>query len=223
MKGEDNVPSLCSKNSHTTVTPQISVCWDTEVRMMTTGEEVEAGGWCQENGTVKWRGRWGGGNSGGEGRHHQWKDGSEETVLPTLFNNVSKKGERWGHFTCRRMKVFIVAKMRATLQKQHRDTTVTQPGPTSASDQNLLMSTSSELISSVLTLWDKLATIQMSSSQIKDSLFKWLLSFLLSQRFFFSLDECLKMIIYMLKALLIKCDLFYFHSMPLIWFPWLKK
>lgn len=70
------------------------------------------------------------------------------------------------------MKVFIVAKMRATLQKQHRDTTVTQPGPTSASDQNLLMSTSSELISSVLTLWDKLATIQMSSSQIKDSLFK---------------------------------------------------
>lgn len=26
------------------------------------------------------------------------------------------------------MKVFIVAKMRATLQKQHRDTTVTQPG-----------------------------------------------------------------------------------------------
>lgn len=42
--------------------------------------------------------------------------------------SLNKKGERWQHFTCWRMKVFIVAKMRATLQKQHRDTTVTQPG-----------------------------------------------------------------------------------------------
>lgn len=42
--------------------------------------------------------------------------------------SLNKKGERWRHFTCWRMKVFIVAKMRATLQKQHRDTTVTQPG-----------------------------------------------------------------------------------------------
>lgn len=43
------------------------------------------------------------------------------------LHESSFEEERWRHFTCWRMKVFIVAKMRATLQKQHRGTTVTQP------------------------------------------------------------------------------------------------
>lgn len=64
---------------------------------------------------------------GGGGGHlvaGQQNSASGETVRVRM----SEEGERWRHFTCWRMKVFIVAKMRATLQKQHRDTAVTQPG-----------------------------------------------------------------------------------------------
>lgn len=109
----------------TTVPPKISTCWDTEAdyqRMKTT--------WEMESGVIsEMKSKW--------WRKQRKTHGTEKknkSVKRTEWGNIlhgislNKKGERWQHFTCWRMKVFIVAKMRATLQKQHRDTTVTQPG-----------------------------------------------------------------------------------------------
>lgn len=95
---------------------------------MTTWE-MESGGW--------WSPKWKASDDGSRGKlviqkkeKRKKKKFSGRMDWGNILHRISlnKKGERWQHFTCWRMKVFIVAKMRATLQKQHRDTTVTQPG-----------------------------------------------------------------------------------------------
>lgn len=76
----------------------------------------------------KMKSKWWGKQRKTHGQEKKKKRLGERDRVRKYSAQFDKKGERWQHFTCWRMKVFIVAKMRATLQKQHRDTTVTQPG-----------------------------------------------------------------------------------------------
>lgn len=116
-----------------TAPPQISTFWGTHYQRMM--DHMRDGVW----GDLR---KWKASDEGSRGKlMEQEKKNINDSVRGIEWGNtlhsLNKKGERWQHFTCWRMKVFIVAKMRATLQKQHRDTTVTQPGSTSTSDDHI--------------------------------------------------------------------------------------
>lgn len=93
----------------TTVPPKISTWWDTEADCQGIKAIWEMGS------GVEWKASDEGSSTHGTRKDKLINDRVRKYILHAI--SLNKKGERWQHFTCWRMKVFIVAKMRATLQK----------------------------------------------------------------------------------------------------------